>query len=340
MKKYKVSIVGASGYTGFELVKILLRHPQAEIVHLAVREGIDAPYSNLFPALRGRCDLSCSAIDADRLCGGSEVIFFGLPHKSSMEIIPDFIRPGIKIIDLSADFRLNSAAVYRLAYGSEHRHPEMLSCFVYGLAEFNRHLVRSTETVANPGCFPTGIELALWPVLQKNLIDQQTIIVDSKTGISGGGKTPKPEFHFPDCNENFSAYKVASHQHEPEIEQELCKMAGSPVDILFVPHLAPMTRGIFNTIYARMREPLSQSEVQDLYEEFYRREPFVRILEPGRSPQTAQVSGSNFCDIGLKVHGANLILMSAIDNLIKGASGQAVQNMNIMLGLEETTALI
>ncbi|MFH2027032.1 MAG: N-acetyl-gamma-glutamyl-phosphate reductase [bacterium] len=339
MNKIRVSVVGASGYTGLELVKILLRHPHVEITNLAVRSDIGTSFSELFPALKGRCDLKCSAIDVSKIADESDVIFFGLPHKTSMDIIPKFLDFGRKIIDLSADYRLNSEETYKRAYGIYHSDKGHLSEFVYGLPEFNREKIRQTKTVANPGCFPTGIELALMPALQSGLIKTDSILVDSKTGISGGGKTPKPAFHFPECNENVAAYKVASHQHEPEIEQELSKMAGKSVDIVFVPHLVPMTRGIYNTIYTELTGPLTVGDLQELYQNSYKNEPFVRVMEKGKVPEIKHVVYTNYCDIGMVISGNRLILMSAIDNLIKGAAGQAVQNMNLMLGLDETLGL-
>ena len=339
MNKIRVSVVGASGYTGFELVRILLKHPDVVITNLAVRSDVGRPYSELFPALKGRCDLICSTIDVPKITDESDVIFFGLPHKTSMDIIPKFLDSGRKIIDLSADYRLNNEETYKYAYGIDHTDKGHLSEFVYGLPEFNRAKIRQTNTVANPGCFPTGIELALMPVLQTRWINTDSIIVDSKTGISGGGKTLKPAFHFPECNENMAAYKVASHQHEPEIEQELSKMAGKPVDIVFVPHLVPMTRGIYSTIYTELTGPVAIAELQDLYQKQYQNEPFVRVMDTGKIPEINHVTNTNFCDIGLVTSGSRLILISAIDNLIKGASGQAVQNMNVMMGLDETLGL-
>ncbi len=338
--KIRVSVVGASGYTGYELVKIFTRHPQVEIKYLAVRQNVGLRFSELYPALRGLCDIKCSAIDVDRIAADSDVIFFGLPHKTSMEIIPKFLASGKKLIDLSADYRLNSAELYKTAYAAEHLDAEHLAQFVYGLPEFNRKKIRSATAVANPGCFPTGVELALMPVLKAGLIRTDAILVDSKTGISGGGKTPKPAFHFPECNENLTAYKVGTHQHEPEMEQELSKMAGEPVDIVFVPHLVPLTRGIYSTIYTELKQPVTSSELQQLYEKFYATEPFVRVMENGKVPEIKHVAYTNFCDIGLKIINGRLILMSAIDNMIKGASGQAVQNMNIMMNLDETAGLL
>ncbi|MBN2600572.1 MAG: N-acetyl-gamma-glutamyl-phosphate reductase [Candidatus Marinimicrobia bacterium] len=339
MNKINVSIVGASGYTGLELVKVLLKHPRVMIRNLAVRTDAGKPYSELFPILKGQCDQKCVDIDVEKIANASDVIFFGLPHKTSMEIIPQFLKFGKKIIDLSADYRLDTEKRYINAYGVKHLDKGNLPAFVYGLPEFNREKIRQTNTVANPGCFPTGIALALMPVLQAGLIETETILVDSKTGISGGGKTPKPAFHFPECNENVAAYKVASHQHEPEMEQELSKMAGKPVDIVFVPHLVPMTRGIYNTIYTRLTKSVTAAELHNLYRKWYQDEPFVRVLEKGQIPENKHVAGTNFCDIGMVISGQRLILMSAIDNLIKGASGQAVQNMNVMMGLDETLGL-
>jgi len=339
MNKINVSIVGASGYTGLELVKILLKHPYATIRNLAVRTDVGKPYSELFPMLKGQCDQECMDIDVEKIASESDVIFFGLPHKTSMEIIPQFLKYGKKIIDLSADYRLNNEQSYKTAYGIDHADKGNLSEFVYGLPEFNREKIRLTNTVANPGCFPTGIELALMPVLKAGLIKTDAILVDSKTGISGGGKTPKPVFHFPECNENVTAYKVASHQHEPEIEQELSKMAGKPVDIVFVPHLVPMTRGIYNTIYTELNESVTIEYLYDLYQKQYQNEPFVRVMNTGKIPEIKHVTNTNFCDIGMVISGNRLILISAIDNLIKGASGQAVQNMNVMMGLDETLGL-
>lgn len=339
--KIRVSVVGATGYAGFELVKILLRHPYVTINRLAViAEEVGLCYSDIFPALKGLCDLTCTSIDVQEIRHDSDVIFFCLPHTVSMNYVPDFMGNEKLLIDLSADYRLNSVELYQKAYGVAHTDSEHLPDFVYGLPEFNRAKIRSAKTIANPGCFPTGIELALKPVLQAGLIETTAIFVDSKTGISGAGRTPKPAYHFPECNENLTAYKVASHQHEPEIEQELTKIAGSPVDVIFVPHLVPLTRGIFSTIYTKLRQTISQTELLTLYQNDYQAEPFVRVLSNNQIPQLKNVANSNFCDIGLKVIGDHLILLSAIDNLIKGASGQAVQNMNIMLGYPETTGLL
>lgn len=340
MSKLQVSIVGASGYTGYELVKILLRHPDVHIQALAVHSEAGKPYSAFYPALKGRCDLITHSVDDLSIAENSDVLFFGMPHKTSMQVIPKYLPYGKKIIDLSADYRLTDTAVYEKAYGTPHLDESHLSDFVYGLPEAKRDQIKAAANIANPGCFPTGIQLALMPVLKAGLIRTDMIIVDSKTGISGGGKTPKPAFHFPEANDNMSAYKVGSHQHEPEIEQELSQMANALVDIVFVPHLAPMTRGIYNTIYAELVEALNPDDLQKLYETSYASEPFVRVLAKNDVPEIKHVVHTNFCDIGLKIVGKRLILMSVIDNLLKGAAGQAVQNMNIMAGFEETTGLL
>jgi len=340
-ERIRVSVVGASGYAGVELVKILLRHPQIKIAHLAViPEEVGLPYSTIFPALKGLCDQKCSPVITADINRDSDLIFFCLPHTVSMSYMPDFFTAGKKVIDLSADYRLNTPEAFKAAYGLDHCDVAHLADFVYGLPEVNRAKIQTAQAIANPGCFPTGIQLALIPALKAELIAPDTIFVDSKTGISGGGKTPKLAFHYPECNENISAYKIACHQHEPEIEQELSKVAGQPVDIVFVPHLVSLTRGIFSTIFTELRQPHESAEISRLYHEFYRDEPFVRIMDSETSPQIKNVANTNFCDIGLKVVGNRLILLSAIDNLIKGASGQAVQNMNIMLGYPETTGLL
>lgn len=339
--KIRVTVVGATGYAGYELVKILLRHPYVTLSRLAVvAEEVGLCYSDIFPALKGLCDLNCTSVNAVEIIRDSDVIFFCLPHTVSMRYMPDFLKNGKMLIDLSADYRLNTPAAYKAAYGLDHADAVHLNDFVYGLPEVNRATIKAAQAIANPGCFPTGIQLALIPVLKNSLIATETIFVDSKTGISGGGRAPKPAFHYPECNENLSAYKIGCHQHESEIEQELTKISGQAVDILFVPHLVPVTRGIFSTIYTKLNQSKSEAEIRQLYRDFYREEPFVRICEASSPPQIKNVAYSNFCDIGLKVIGDHLILLSAIDNLIKGASGQAVQNMNIMLNVPETIGLL
>lgn len=338
--KLRASIIGVTGYTGHELVKLLVRHPNVTCTHLVTRMEPQPIFSELFPQMRGLCDMQCSAMDAERLCVESDVIFFALPHTVTMGVMPQFIGKGVKVIDLSADYRLNDANLYKDAYKTEHTDSSHLNAFVYGLPEINRAAIAQADYVANPGCFPTGVQIALKPFLKGGLISADEIIIDSKTGVSGGGRKPKPAFHYPEINENMLAYKVADHQHEPEIEQELSKVAGEPVDVVFVPHLVPMTRGIYNTIYTKLRTDISEKALHRVLTDAFADSLFVRIMPLGETPQIKNVANTNFCDIGMKKKGSHLILMSCIDNLIKGASGQAVQNMNLMFGIDEHAGLM
>ncbi len=340
--KLRVSILGVNGYTGFELVRMLSSHSDVELKHLAVRQEPLPKISDLFPALRGICDLRCSALNIPDIAAESDILFSALPHTVSMSYIPEClsVNPGLKIIDLSADYRLENAAVYEAAYAAKHADAGRLSEFVYGLPEHHRARIAEAQLVANPGCFPTGIQLALMPALKHQLIDVKSIIIDSKTGVSGGGRQPRAAFHFPEINENMHAYKVAEHQHQPEIEQELSRMAEETVETVFVPHLIPVTRGILNTIYVKLKENSAEENLRNIYAEFYDKERFLRILPAGETPRISAVNYSNFCDVAMKLSGQTLILMSAIDNLIKGAAGQAIQNMNIMAALPETRGLL
>ena len=352
--KVRVSILGVNGYTGYELIRILLRHPNIQLTHLSQRQDPPPLISDLHPALRGLCDGVCSLLDMKQIAGDSDLVFSALPHTVSMQLIPELLDhdPSLYIIDLSADYRLHDPRTYKNAYQTEHVDPDRLGDFVYGLPEFNRETIRHARLIANPGCFPTGIQLSLLPLLRAGCIDPDSVIIDSKTGVSGGGRQPKDPFHFPQINENMHAYRPGEHQHEAEIEQQLKDMAGRDVDVVFVPHLIPVTRGILNTVYCRLKpcEKLSgvedtgtaqlEEELRTLFSQYYTDHPFVRILPAGKTPQINHVNYSNFCDIGLKSVGDRLILMSAVDNLIKGASGQAVQNMNLMLGFPETEALL
>jgi len=338
--KIRASIIGVTGYAGYELVRLLAGHPDVDLARLVSRQEPQPRIQDIFPHLRGVCDIQCSALDAEALCRESDVIFFALPHTVTMEVMPRFIDRGVKIIDLSGDYRMDDADVYQAAYKTSHTDRENLGKFVYGLPEVNADRVTNADYIANPGCFPTGIQIALKPFLRAGLINTDRIFVDSKTGVSGGGRKPKPAFHYPEINENMLAYKVAEHQHEPEIEQELSKVAGRDVDIIFVPHLTPMTRGIFNTIYAELLTDADEAALHKALADEFTDSPFVRVMPLGESPQIKHVTHTNFCDVGMKKKGKNLILMSCIDNLIKGASGQAIQNMNLMFGLNTVAGLI
>lgn len=336
-----VAIVGASGYTGLELIRLLARHPKVAITCVTSEQSAGKPVSDLFPALRERCDLVLEPLDPALVAAKSELIFTALPHQAAMSVVPAFLAADRKVIDLSADYRLHDPAVYGAWY-EPHKNPELLQAAVYGLPELRRDAIRSACLVANPGCYPTSIILGLKPLLDAGLIDPTTIIADSGSGVSGAGRSAKVDSLYCEVNEGFRAYGVGgTHRHTPEIEQELSELAGQAVTITFTPHLVPMDRGILSTIYATPTRAVSTDELVALYAEAYQNEPFVRPLAKGQLPSTAFVRGSNFCDIGVTVDSRTnrVIVVSAIDNLVKGASGQAIQNMNLLCGFPETQGL-
>ncbi|MCM2356758.1 MAG: N-acetyl-gamma-glutamyl-phosphate reductase [Geobacteraceae bacterium] len=337
----RVAIVGASGYTGAELLRILYAHPEAAVTCVTSEQSAGKRISEVFPFLRGRCDLVLENLEPVRVAEKADFIFTALPHKAAMEVVPTFLRLGRRVVDLSADYRLRDAREYELWY-EPHLSPALLKNAVYGLPELKRARIAGAELVANPGCYPTSVILGLAPLLKKKLIDPATVIADSKSGVSGAGRSAKVDNLFCEVNDGFKAYGVGgAHRHIPEIEQELSLLAGKKVTISFTPHLVPMDRGILSTIYAMPVEAATTAELLRLYQDFYKGEPFVRVLPEGCFPSTAHVRGANFCDIGLTLdqRTGRLIVVSAIDNLVKGASGQAVQNMNIMNRLPENTGL-
>jgi len=340
--KIKVAILGASGYTALELIKILLRHPHAEIVALTTRQEMGAKMPNvadLHPSLRGLLDMPCELLAAPRLATkGTQCVFSCLPHGVSMHTVPELLDRGMRVIDLSADYRLRDPNVYAQWYGESHSDLAHLAQAVYGLPEMYREEIAAAPLVANPGCYPQSAVLGLIPVVAGGLIDTSAIIVDSKSGVSGAGRTPKLSTHFPECNESVSAYNVGAHRHTPEIEQTLIDLSGDPVQVLFTPHLVPMNRGILSTIYAVPRRPVSVERVRDLYREYYARNPFVRVVP--HPPATKDVVGTNFCDISVHIVRDRLVVLSCLDNLLRGASGVAVQNFNIMYGFPETAGLL
>ncbi|HOV79967.1 MAG TPA: N-acetyl-gamma-glutamyl-phosphate reductase [Bacillota bacterium] len=337
----RVSIVGATGYTGSELVRILAGHPEVELVSLTSRSYAGIPLREIYPHLDRYSGLVCEEMNMQKLMDVSDVVFVALPHGHAMPVALEAHRRGKKMIDLGADFRLEDYRVYEKWYKVEHGAKKLLGEAVYGLPEVNREKIRGSWLVANPGCYPTSAVLALAPLLKQKLVDTKSIIIDSKSGVSGAGRTLSLGSHFCEVNENFKAYSVAAHRHTPEIEQELGRIAGEKVSVTFIPHLLPVTRGILSTVYAEPRSPVGKDELRALYLDFYKDEFFVRVLPAGVFPQIKWVSGTNHCDIGVTVDGGTgrLIIISAIDNLVKGASGQAVQNMNIMCGLPEDKAL-
>lgn len=337
----KVGVVGVTGYSGEEAVNILLGHKGVKITEVsafsAVREG-EVPLSSLVPSFKGRIDITCKMTDPEAIARNVDLVFLALPHKVSMDVTPVFLRSGKRVIDLSADYRLD-APVYARHYGVSHKDAANLSQAVYGLPEINRDKIKSARLIANPGCYPTSVILGVLPALCKSLIDASDIIVDSKSGTTGAGKAASTALLFSEVNENLKAYKVNDHQHMPEIDMVLSCVSNKEVRIVFTPHLIPMSRGILSTIYLKMTKPASTAAVIAEYKSFYKGEPFVRICDEGIFPQVKDVVGSNYCDIGIKASGSTLIVISCIDNLVKGAAGQAVQNMNIMCGFNETEGL-
>ncbi len=337
----KAGIIGATGYTGVELVRILSRHPEVRLESLTSQSYVGQSFEGVFPSSNNFANMLLEPQDAGALADRCDVIFTALPHGVSMEVVEEVTQKGKKVIDLGADYRFDRVDVYEEWYKLEHKTPELTRQSIYGLPEIHRDKIRTAQLVGNPGCFPTSIILGLAPLLKSGLIDSTTIISDSKSGVSGGGRGLNQAFHYAECNENFKAYNIGMHRHTPEIEQELSKLAGSDVTVSFTPHLVPMTRGILSTTYASLKKSHSVEDLLELYSDFYKDEYFVRIHQKGQYPQTKWVYGSNFCDIGIAVDPRTnrIIVVSAIDNLVKGASGQAVQNMNIVFGLPEKTGL-
>ncbi len=334
----KVSVIGATGYTGAELVRLLLHHPQVRIDKLTSESFAGQKFSQVYPGIR--CDIICEKLDVEKIT--SPFVFTALPHGTSAEVVDKLYKRGAKIVDLSADFRLNKKEIYEAWYGIIHPREDLLSKAVYGLPELYREKIKKATLVANPGCYPTSIILALAPLLRYNLIEKRTIVADSKSGVSGAGRKPSLNTHFPEVNENINAYKIEGHRHIPEMEQELSKIAKEKVTLTFIPHLIPVNRGIFSTCYAQLKKDCTTEELFELYTQFYRGETFVEVLPPGIFPHTKEVLHTNLCRIGLHVDKrcGRVIVLSVIDNLLKGASGQAIQNMNLMCGFEEKTGLV
>lgn len=336
------AIIGASGFTGLELLRILTNHRDVKVTAITSRQHKGKPTAEVFPSLRGFYE-GLSFTNPEKTSDvEADIVFCCLPHGASMNIVSDFIKDGKKVIDLSADFRLKDVDVYEKWY-TAHTCPELLSQAVYGLPELNREEIKKARLVANPGCYPTGATLAIAPVLKAGLLDKKsTVIVDSKSGVSGAGRGLSEASSFVEVSGGFKAYKVGAHRHTPEIAQNLTGLAGADVELVFTPHLLPVSRGILTTLYAKLTEGLSTKDLLALYEEAYGNEYFIRLLPEGEYPNINALRGSNFCDIGLWSDPATgrMIAISAIDNLVKGASGQAVQNMNLVFGIEETTGLV
>jgi N-acetyl-gamma-glutamyl-phosphate reductase len=336
-----IAIVGSSGYAGGELFRILLHHPSATVTAVTSEKSAGKPITDIFPHLLGLTDLVCEPLDPASIAKKADLAFLALPHVTAQEAAFRLHGLGIKVVDLSADYRLADAALYEKWYEHRHQYPDLLKSAVYGLPELHRERIRKSSLVANPGCYPTSAILGLAPVISRKMLDLETLVIDSKSGVSGAGRSPGLAFHFPEANEGFMAYKVGSHRHTPEIEQELSLIAGTQVTLSFTPHLVPMNRGILTTIYGRLTGSVDTDSLHAVFAAFYRKEPFIRVLPVGQFPNVRNVRGSNFCDIGVHADGrtGRAVIVTAIDNLVKGASGQAVQNMNIMMGFEENAGL-
>ena len=332
----RVAIIGASGYTGAESIRIILRHSGAELTYLTALPEECGAVEDVFPQFKGRCNMQIEPLDLDKLAGLADVALCCLPHKVSMGFVPKLLDAGLKVIDFSADYRLKDVAVYEKYY-VKHTDTGNLKHAAFGLPELFRDRIKDATLVANPGCYPTGATLAIAPLLKEGLIETDGIIVNAVTGSSGAGKNPSEKFHFPNMNENLFPYGIGSHRHMPEMEQIAGDIAGCEVQILFQPHVGPFDRGILSTVYCVPKEELGDEQLDRLYRDFYAGEPFVQIRND--APAVKDVAGTNYCHIFPAIVKGRIVSFSAIDNLVKGASGQAIQNMNIIFGIDETTGL-
>ncbi len=334
----RAAIVGPTGYTALWLMKLMARHPSASITYLASHRDELPHIVEEFPELLGVCDLQCRPIDAKAIAREADVAFCCLPHVSAMTYVPSLLDAGLRVIDLSADYRLTDAAIYEQVYGHAHSDAGNLGHAAYGLPEINADRIRPARLVANPGCYPTAAALGIGPLLVRNLVQPNGIIIHAASGVTGAGRGMKPHLHFAEANESYFPYSVGVHRHEPEIEQTLSGLNGEPVDVLFAPHLLPIDCGILETIYLPpMDGDVTEDDVYEALEDAYADEPFVRVRTT--MPNVKHVRGTNFCDVAAKVVGGRVIVFSAIDNMVKGASGQAMQNMNLMFDQEESAGL-
>lgn len=333
----KVGIVGGTGYTGVELLRLLAQHPQVELQAITSRSDAGTPVSQMFASLRGYVDLHFSHPDEAHL-DQCDLVFFATPSGIAMQQTRALLAAGVRVIDLAADFRIQDIAAWEKWYGMHHTCPDLVAEAVYGLPEVNRERIKQARLVANPGCYPTAVQLGFLPLLEAGLVDKDSLIADAKSGVSGAGRKAELGFLFSEAADNFKAYGVAGHRHLPEISQGLALAAKGEVGLTFVPHLTPMIRGIHATLYARIK---GDADLQTLYEQRYRTEPFVDVMPAGSHPETRSVRGANSCRLAVHCpqQGNTVVVLSVIDNLVKGAAGQAVQNMNIMFGLPETMAL-
>ncbi|MCJ7748071.1 MAG: N-acetyl-gamma-glutamyl-phosphate reductase [Desulfobacterales bacterium] len=338
--KTRVGIVGATGYTGVELLRLVVQHPEVEVTVLTSQKYAGVPIDQVFPSLTGRLQIKCEELTIDHISQKTDFIFTAVPHKTAMETVPLFYQKGKRVVDLSADFRIKDPEVYERWY-QKHTCVDLLSESVYGLPELHREEIKNAKIVGNPGCYPTGALIGLIPLTKEGMISYENIVIDSKSGVSGAGRDVVLGSLFCEVNEGVKAYKIFNHRHLPEIEQELSQLAQKKIMVTFVPHLIPMDRGILTTIYVNLNKKIKTEDALSIFQEYYRGEPFIRIYPKGKIPNTKDVRGSNYCDIGVIVNESDsrAVIVTAIDNLVKGASGEAVQNMNIMLGYPETMGL-
>lgn len=337
----KVGILGATGYAGIEVVRLLISHPEVQITRIISQSFVGKRVSDVYPNLKGVCDLECSALDEDDIADNCDLVFTALPHGASKTVIPSLFRKGLKIIDLSGDFRYNDPEVYEKWYDEPHSAPEVLAESVYGLCELHRDEIKKHTLVGNPGCYTTCSIMALAPLVANKVVDTKNIIIDAKSGVTGAGRSASLPNIYCEVNESLKAYKIATHRHTSEIEQELSILADEDIILSFTPHLVPMQRGILATCYANLNQDISAESLVNMFKDFYKGEPFVRIYESGSLPEIKHVAGSNYVGLGLVVDERlnRVIVVSCIDNLVKGAAGQAIQNMNIICGFDEKTGL-
>lgn len=337
----RIGIVGASGYTGVELARLLSNCPDVKLTVATSRQYNGKKLAEVYPNLAGMVDILCEDLQKEELLDRADLFFTAVPHQTAMAIVPDLLEAGKKVVDLSADFRLQDASEYEKWY-QKHTARKYLAEAVYGLPELYRKSIAKTRLVANPGCYPTSVILGLAPLLKAGVVEPESLIIDAKSGASGAGRVAQTGTLFCEISGGFKAYKVAEHRHTPEMEQEISKLCGKSVNISFTPHLLPMSRGILSTIYAKLARSITDKEAGEMYRNFYADEPFVRLCGTGQLPATQFVRGSNFCDIGIKTdrRTGRIVIVSVIDNLVKGAAGQAVQNMNLMCNLPETKGLL
>ena len=349
--RINIAVLGGSGYTGGELLRLLAQHPFAKVTMVTGDKAVGLPVSSHFPNLETFCSLKFEPLDLPRITKVADLVFTALPHTKSIEPVAHLIKSKKRVIDLSADYRLKDQDIYKQWYGLKHSSSGLLQQSVYGLPELHRSKITQTQLVAVPGCYPTAAILQLTPLLAKGVIEENTIVIDAKSGVSGAGRSPALGYHFPEAHDSMTAYKIGRHRHTPEIEQELNTVIlktrsrsgkkSQPMKVIFTPHLTPMNRGILSTAYAKMVKPMTTKALQELYRKFYRDERFVRIREDSTHVNPNQVRGSNFCDMGMVAdpRTGHIITVAALDNLVKGAAGQAIQSMNLMMGYPEDTGL-